>query len=116
MKKKLFLVGILSIIILLPLVVGAETVKITNPLQCKTEDNCVMEIIAAITGILQVLAIAVGVIMIILAGIQYMTSAGSEEKTKKAKNMILYALIGIAIITSVNFIIGLLKEILGKTN
>ena len=54
--------------------------------------------------------------MIIIAGIQYMTSAGSEDKTKKAKQMIVYTLIGVAIITAANFIIGLIQEILGKIN
>jgi len=52
--------------------------------------------------------------MIIIGGIQYMTSAGNEEKTNKAKKTILWAIIGIAIVISVNFITGFLEEILGK--
>ena len=105
--------GILCIIMLVPFIAGAEIVELKNPLICTNNDNCLMEIIAAITGILQLLAIAVGTIMIIIAGIQYMTSAGSEEKAGKAKKTILYTLIGVAITISVNFIVGIIKEILG---
>lgn len=112
MKKILFFVAIIGIIVLVPVIAGAEVVTIPNPL--KYTDP--MDIIKAITGLLQVLAVAVAVIIIIIAGIQYMTSAGSEDKTKKAKNMIVYALIGVAIVTAVNFIIGIIKEILGKVS
>jgi amino acid transporter len=112
--KTLFSVGILSIIILVPFTVSAVT--FSNPLKCSSDENCLMEIVGKITGILQVVAIAVAVIMIIVAGIQYMTSSGSEDKTKKAKSTILYALIGVAVITLANFIVGLIKEILGGVN
>jgi hypothetical protein len=108
--KTLFFVVVLGIMVLVPVIACAVTIP--NPLKY---DN-VLDIIKALTGILQVLAIAVGVIMIILAGIQYMTSAGNEDKAKKAKQMIVYALIGVAIITSVDFIIGIIQEILGKVN
>ncbi|HNU96832.1 MAG TPA: pilin [Candidatus Portnoybacteria bacterium] len=114
MEKTLFFVGILSIMILVPFIVDAVTLD--NPLKCSSDDNCLLEIIQKITELLQIIAIAVGVVMIIIAGIQYMTSAGSEDKTKKAKQMIVYTLIGVAIITAANFIIGLIQEILGKIN
>jgi hypothetical protein len=103
MEKTLFFVGILSIMILVPFIVDAVTLD--NPLKCSSDDNCLLEIIQKITELLQ-----------IIAGIQYMTSAGSEDKTKKAKQMIVYTLIGVAIITAANFIIGLIQEILGKIN
>jgi len=114
MKKTLLFTGILSIMILAPFIANAVTID--NPLKCTSDDNCLMEIIGKITGLLQIIAIAVGVIMIIIAGIQYMTSAGSEDKAKKAKQMIVYTLIGVAIITAANFIVGLIQEILGKVN
>jgi riboflavin transporter FmnP len=85
-------------------------VTIENPLKTQS----IEELINAIANILQVLAIGVGAIMIIIAGIQYMTSAGSEEKAKKAKQTIIYALIGVAVVTSARFLIGLITEILGK--
>ena len=90
------------------LVVNA--VVIENPL--KYDD--IGKIIGAIGGLLKVLAIGIGTIMIIIAGIQYMTSAGNEERAAKAKKTILYTLIGVAIVVAVDFIIGLIGEIVGK--
>jgi type IV secretory pathway VirB2 component (pilin) len=39
----------------------------------------------------------IAVLYIIYAGFQIMTGAGDEEKNKKAKNIILYVVIGIVI-------------------
>lgn len=41
---------------------------------------------------------AVSVVMVIFGGFKYMTSQGSDEGTKSAKNTILYALIGLVIV------------------
>jgi peptide methionine sulfoxide reductase MsrB len=38
-----------------------------------------------------------GLIMLIIGGIMYLTSAGSEERIKSAKNIVLYSIVGIAI-------------------
>ena len=52
----------------------------------------------------------VAVIFIIIGGIQYMTSTGEPSKTKKAKDTILYACIGLVIcvlaFAIVNWVIG----------
>ncbi len=40
------------------------------------------------------------VILIIYAGFLYLTSAGAKEKIEKAKNLLLYAVIGLAIVLS----------------
>ena len=50
------------------------------------------------------------VVVIILGGIQYMTSAGDAGKVKKAKDTILYGIIGLIVValaaTIVNFVIA----------
>ena len=73
--------------------------------------NVVQGIVNAIILIAGVIA----VVFIIYGGIQYMTSAGDAGKTKKAKDTILYAAIGLIIcalaFAIVNFvIINLLKQ------
>jgi len=40
------------------------------------------------------------VVLIVYAGFMYMTAGGNEENTKKAQKIILYAVIGLAIILS----------------
>src|SRR5688572_40099 len=56
---------------------------------------------------------AIAVVMLIVGGIRYVVSAGSDEAVKGAKNTILYAIIGIVVAllayAAVNFIIGQLE-------
>lgn len=69
-------------------------------------NNVVINVINAIIGVLGVVA----VLVIILGGVQYMTSGGDASKVKKAKDTILYGVIGLIICifaaAIVNFIIA----------
>ncbi len=66
----------------------------------------VTHILNAIIGVIGLVA----VIFIIIGGVNYMTSNGDPQKTKKAKDTILYATIGLIIcalaFAIVNFVIG----------
>lgn len=66
-------------------------------------------VVAIINGIIGALGI-VAVVVIIVGGIGYMTSAGDPGKVKKAKDTILYGVIGLAIcilsFAIVNFVIA----------
>lgn len=68
--------------------------------------NLIVNIINWVMGIIAIVA----VIVIIIAGIQFMTSNGDPGKVKKAKDAILYAVIGLIVIilaaTIVNLVIG----------
>ena len=61
-------------------------------------------------NIVYFLAGVVAVIVIIIGGIYYATSSGDSGKVTKAKNMILYSVVGIVIILSAfaitNFVVG----------
>ncbi len=91
-----------------PIFVQADFIEIENPLG----DKSIQEIIDAVTGLLKVIAIGVGMIMIVWSGIMVMTAAGSEEKVTKAKKTLIWTVIGVAIVIAVDFIVGLLLEIL----
>ena len=71
-----------------------------------TLESDVTGIINAVIGVLGILA----VIVIILGGVQYMTSNGDAGKVKKAKDTILYGIIGLMIAllayAIVNFILS----------
>ncbi|MBQ3320780.1 hypothetical protein IJG71_01460 [Candidatus Saccharibacteria bacterium] len=70
----------------------------------------IINIINAVIGILGLVC----VIVIILGGVQYMTSTGESSKVKKAKDTILYGVVGLVIcvlaFAIVNFVI---KNIIG---
>ena len=67
-----------------------------------------------ITNTIIFLVGAIAVIMLIIGGVRYVVSAGSDEAVKGAKNTILYAIIGIVVAllayAAVNFIIGQIAE------
>lgn len=68
-----------------------------------------------IQNIIDLLSVAVGiaaVIMLIVGGFRYVTSAGNAETTKAAKNTILYALIGLVIVALAQLIVNF---VLNKT-
>lgn len=69
---------------------------------------------STIGKVVNLISVAVGiaaVIMIIIAGFRYVTSAGNPERTKGAKNTLLYALIGLVIVALAQIIVQfVLKE------
>jgi len=79
-----------------------------RPEQYGTTDltNNIITIINSVIGVLGLAA----VVVVILGGIQYMTSTGDAGKVKKAKDTILYGIIGLVIcvlaFAIVNFIIA----------
>ena len=72
------------------------------------------DIITILNGIVGLLAV-VCVIVVVVGGVNYMTSAGDAGKVKKAKDTILYAVIGLIVCalaaTIVNFVIANLPGI-----
>lgn len=62
--------------------------------------------------IIAALGFGLAVIFLIVGGIQYMTSGGDDEKAKKARKMIVNAIIGIAIIFAATFILNIVEGLL----
>lgn len=88
----------------LKLFAEADGIDVT-PLPSVT-NNLIPNIMQIVFGLLG----SIAVIIIIIAGFQYVLSQGSPEKTSKAKNTILYAVIGLVVcvsgVTIVNFVTG----------
>ena len=70
-----------------------------------TFPDTIIGILNAVIGVLSIIC----VIVIIIGGVQYMTSTGDAGKVKKAKDTILYAIIGLVVCalaaTIVNFVV-----------
>lgn len=60
-------------------------------------DPTVMGTIKNVTNVLLFIAGAIGVIMVIIGGIRYATSAGDQAAITGAKNTVLYALVGVIV-------------------
>lgn len=64
---------------------------------CKDKDADVMDSVKIIVNTLLYVLGAVAVLVIIVAGIMYVVSGGEAASVKKAKDMILYAIVGIVV-------------------
>ncbi len=109
MKKKLTL--ILPIIFLLGLfalpVFAADIPKGPETI------NEVIEIIDRAANWLFMILIAVAVVMIVYAGITWMTAAGDEEKMKTSRRTLLYALVGVGIGAVAKGLVAIMKTLVG---
>lgn len=63
--------------------------------------------IATVVNILSFIIGVAAIIVIIVAGIQYMLSTGDATKVNNAKNAILYAVVGLVIAVAARFIVTL---------
>lgn len=68
--------------------------ELKNPLNVDT----IWELIVAIARFVFVLGIILAPLMFIISGFLFITSGGSEQKVKTARNMFLYTVIGLAIV------------------
>lgn len=59
------------------------------------------------------IVVLVGVIIIVWAGFTYVTAAGDSDKTKKALNAIIYALLGIAIALLAYWLVNVVLNFIG---
>ena len=71
------------------------------------------ELIEGIINFIFWLAVVLCPLIIIIAAFYFMTSGGDPEKVRKAKNIILYACIGLVIIFLAKGIISFIKQIIG---
>jgi len=102
-----YLIPIFALIILsFPVIAFAQCAQITDsPSAFK-----LCTLVSDIAEILKYFGIALALVMVVLSGIQYVTSAGDEEKAKKARKTLTNGLIGAAIIWAAYFLVGLVEE------
>jgi len=67
-------------------------------------------VIASVISYAFIIIGIVSVIMIMIASLQYIASTGDPQKTKKAKDTILYAVIGLVVSISAWVIIGFILD------
>ena len=82
----------------------------TNNCQKAGEQNDLTVVIKNVVNILLFLIGAISVIMIVVGGLRYVTSAGDQSAVNGAKNTILYAVVGLVVAfmayAIVNFVIN----------
>ena len=102
--KKILLI---SLLLSLPIVVSA--VEFQNPLEYETFG----ELIDAIIKFIFYIAVVVTPLMIIIGAFYILTAAGDPKKIGTGKNVIIYTLIGLAIILLARGLIAMIESLIG---
>ncbi|NMB92063.1 MAG: hypothetical protein GYA31_00280 [Parcubacteria group bacterium] len=113
MKQKIFILVLIFLISLTAITFAEDkTTEITipNPLG---ETSDIYTLIEKITNFLIGVAIVVTPIIIVYAGFLYITAGGNEEKVKTAQKVLIWAIIGFAIVLIARAVPALIKEFLG---
>lgn len=111
MKKIVASIFFFVIVLSLPVIVFAQVgqydtfnatnqsgsgIRLNNPLRVDTPQQLIGQIINSVLGVVGSLAL----LMFVYGGITWMTSSGNQEKIKKGRDIIVWAVIGLAIIFS----------------
>ena len=84
-----------------------------NPLNSGNDFNTIGDIISQLLIYIYPLAGILLLVMLILGGFEFLTSAGNEEKVKKGQGRITSAVIGFAILFAAYWIMQIIQVILG---
>lgn len=88
-------------------VAGSTSVTIDNPAKAEDIKGLIDLIANAVLGIIG----SVAVIMLVIAGILFLTSAGQPERFNTAKACLMYAIIGIAVALGAKALAGAVEKI-----
>jgi len=102
--KKILLI---SLLLSLPIIVSA--VEFQNPLEYETFG----ELIDAIIKFIFYIAVVVTPLMVIIGAFYILTAAGDPKKIGTGKNVVIYTLIGLAIILLARGLIAMIESLIG---
>jgi hypothetical protein len=103
---KRFLLILAAGLLIIPFVVSAQYSQNATYMVCRALD-IVKQIVAAV-------GFGIVIILIIIAGVKYMTSGGDESKASEARRGIQNALIGLGIVVSAYFLISLAQGLVSE--
>jgi hypothetical protein len=105
-KKIVYLISILGLIAMAGFALAGTTLK--DPLGGATPESLLKKIATEVGKLITYL----GTVMVIVAGIFYLTSAGSPERIGVAKKTLIYAIAGIAVGLGAQAIVEIVSGIL----
>ena len=109
MKRTIIFALLLSSLSSMFLISQCFAEEITNPIEYDT----IAELIEAIINFIWLLGIVAAPLVIIIGGFMLLTSGGNPNRLEQARKVMLYGIIGFAIILTVKGLIALIKGVLG---
>ncbi len=109
-RKKIIknlIIFLLILLAYLPILVYADNVTLTNPSKYQTVKN----FLEAVRNFIWVLVAPLSAIMLIWAGIVFVSSGGDPDKVRKAKMIIMYVIVGIFVALLATGIVEIIKNL-----
>jgi hypothetical protein len=97
-----------------PFLVLAEITTIQTPKDIFVDTTTLLAKLNTITSWVFTILLVVAGLMLIVSGFFYITAAGDPEKIKKAKQMLINALIGVAVALAARGIVSTIQSLLEK--
>ena len=85
--------------------------KIDNPAPAYLVDKDIKDFVVQVINVLLYFAGAIAVLLLIIGGFRYVTSAGNDESMEKAKKTITSAIIGLVIIIMAYAIVAVINNL-----
>jgi hypothetical protein len=114
MKKFIKSIPTLAALALIPLPAQAQQIINESQIPDAVQGPSVAQLVTNVVGILFFVVGAASVIVLIVAGIMFVVSAGNENQTKQARNAILYAVVGIIVSVAAFAITSFINTSLGN--
>ena len=86
-----------------------------QPLVAKGGAGGLSFFLSNVVALIYTVAGIVFLFMIIISGLQWLTSGGDKEAVSKARNRLIYAIVGITILAFAFFIVNVVGQLLGFT-
>ena len=103
-----------GVVLFLPLVALASAPVITvNETAC-ADAECIVNLLQTIITWVLAIAGSLAMLMLIYGGIRYILSTGDEKRLEGAKKTILWAIIGIIVITASYLLVSVAGSLLGS--
>ncbi len=87
---------------------SGANLRVDQPCNPVDDTEATQRVNAVITDVINIFTFVVGfvaVIMVIIGGLKYITSAGDSGNVTSAKNTILYAVVGLVVVALAQFIV-----------
>ena len=114
MKKILAILGILLISLISFQTVFAQDFAIENPLG--ENASTIPALIDRITHFIFLVGVAIAPVMILVAAFYFMTARGDPDQVSKAGKIIVWTLVGVAIIYMSDILMTVIRNALGVTD
>ena len=105
--KKIILTSILASLLVIPILAGAAAPLPTNV--TNLPDKSIEAILDTVANWLFTILLTISAIIIVIAGIMFVSSGGDPEKVTGARNLILYAVIGIIVAAMAKGLMAIVK-------